>query len=122
MNKELEEALKACGMKSTMALCIAALADQDELLGKEIQAATGLPQPTVSLIMHEMMEKDWAESRKAKNRGRTGTGARPKAWKLKGGPARVIHEASLQFLVDLNKHEVAVEHLLRIQRRYEEPV
>ncbi|KKN69138.1 hypothetical protein LCGC14_0444270 [marine sediment metagenome] len=120
MDKELEESLKECGMKSAKARCIAALADHDELVGKEIQAATGLPQPTVSLIMRNMAEQDWAESQKAKNRGRTGASA--KAWKLKGGPARVIHEASLQFLADLNKHEVAVERLLRIQRRYEELV
>lgn len=120
MDKELEDALKACGMKAAKAQCIAALADNDELVGKEIQAATCLPQPTVSLIMRGMAEQDWAESRKAKNRGHTE--ARAKAWKLKGGAARVIHEASLQFLEDLNKHEVAVEHLLRIQRRYEEMV
>ena len=119
MDKELEEALKACGMNSAKALCIAALADKDELLGKEIQADTGLPQPTVSLVMRKMAEQDWAESRKASTQR---TGARPKAWKLKGGAARVIHEASLQFLEDLNKHEVVVENLLRIQHRYEELV
>ena len=120
MNKELEEALKACGMKSTWAKCIAALADKDEMFGKEIQSATGLLQPAVSMIMNQMAEKDWAESRKVKTHGRRGANAR--AWKLKGGPARVIHEASLQFLEELNKHEVAVERLLQFKHRYKELV
>jgi predicted transcriptional regulator len=117
MDKELEDALKACGMKSARAQCIAALANNDELLSKEIQAATGLPQPVISKVTNWLTEQGWAESHKANGQGR---GARAKVWNLKGGAARVIHEASLQFLEELNEHEVAVERLLQIKRRYEE--
>ncbi|TFH51147.1 MAG: ArsR family transcriptional regulator [Methanothrix sp.] len=73
--KDLEfvQKLQNLGMKRTVACVIIFLKDQNERSSRDIEVATGLNQPEVSIAMRTLRQNNWVNEReiKAKRKGRS---------------------------------------------------
>ena len=73
-DKDLEiiEALRSLGVSRNAATLITYLANMDEANSREIEMATGLRQPEVSIAMRTLRQNNWINEReiKAKGKGR----------------------------------------------------
>jgi predicted transcriptional regulator len=73
-NKDLEFmlGLESLGMKRTVACVITFLKDQKERSSRDIEVATGLRQPEVSIAMQTLRERNWLTEHKIKSSGKGG--------------------------------------------------
>jgi len=62
--------LETLGMKRTVACVITFLKDQNERSAREIEMATDLRQPEVSIAMRTLRERDWVTEREVKLEGK----------------------------------------------------
>ena len=62
--------LESLGMKRTVACVITFLKDQNERSAREIETATGLSQPEVSISMQILREKGWITEHEIKSSGK----------------------------------------------------
>jgi predicted transcriptional regulator len=62
--------LESLGMKRTVACVITFLKDQNERSAREIETATGLRQPEVSIAMQTLREKGWITEHEIKSSGK----------------------------------------------------
>jgi predicted transcriptional regulator len=62
--------LESLGMKRTVACVITFLKDKKERSSKDIETATGLRQPEVSIAMQTLREKDWLTEHDIKGSGK----------------------------------------------------
>ena len=62
--------LESLGMKRTVACVITFLKDQKERSSGDIEVATGLNQPEVSISMQILREKDWITEHEIKSEGK----------------------------------------------------
>jgi predicted transcriptional regulator len=58
------------GMKRTVASVITFLKDQNERSSKQIEVATGLDQPEISIAMQILREKGWLTEHEIKSKGK----------------------------------------------------
>jgi predicted transcriptional regulator len=68
---ELMQGLESLGMKRTVACVITFLKDQKERSAREIETATGLRQPEVSIAMQTLRERNWLTEHEIKNNGKS---------------------------------------------------
>ena len=70
--KDLEfvQGLVSLGMKRTMARVITFLKDQNERSSRDIELATGLRQPEVSIAMQTLRERNWLTEHEIKSNGK----------------------------------------------------
>lgn len=68
--KELAERLVQTGIKRPTALVLAYTFVEEETRSKEIEVATGLQQPEVSVAMSELRELGWITKRDIKKEGK----------------------------------------------------
>jgi predicted transcriptional regulator len=64
--------LESLGMKRTLACVITFLKDQNERSSKDIETATGLRQPEVSIAMQTLRERNWLTEHEIKSTGKGG--------------------------------------------------
>jgi predicted transcriptional regulator len=62
--------LESLGMKRTLACIITFLKDQNERSSKDIETATGLRQPEVSIAMQTLRERNWLTEHEIKSTGK----------------------------------------------------
>jgi predicted transcriptional regulator len=62
--------LETLGMKRTVACVITFLKDQNERSARDIETATGLRQPEVSIAMQTLRERDWLTEHEIKSEGK----------------------------------------------------
>ncbi len=62
--------LETLGMKRTVACVITFLKDQEERSSRDIETATGLRQPEVSIAMQTLRERDWLTEHEIKSEGK----------------------------------------------------
>lgn len=62
--------LESLGMKRTVACVITFLKDQKERSAREIETATGLRQPEVSIAMQILRERNWLTEHEIKSSGK----------------------------------------------------
>ena len=62
--------LESLGMKRTLACVITFLKDQNERSSKDIETATGLRQPEVSIAMQTLRERNWLTEHEIKSTGK----------------------------------------------------
>ena len=62
--------LESLGMKRTVACVITFLKDQNERSSKDIEMATGLSQPEVSIAMQTLRERNWLTEHEIKSSGK----------------------------------------------------
>jgi len=62
--------LESLGMKRTLACIITFLKDQNERSSKDIETATGLRQPEVSIAMQTLRERNWLTEHDIKSEGK----------------------------------------------------
>ncbi len=67
--KELAERLVQTGLKRPTALALVYTLGTEETRSKEIEVATGLKQPEVSIAMSELRERGWVTKRDIKREG-----------------------------------------------------
>ena len=67
---EFVQGLESLGMKRTVACVITFLKDLKERSSREIEVATGLNQPEVSISMQILREKDWITEHEIKSSGK----------------------------------------------------
>ena len=70
--KDLEfvQGLENLGMKRTVACVITFLKDQNERSARDIEVATGLRQPEVSIAMQTLRERNWLTEHEIKSNGK----------------------------------------------------
>jgi predicted transcriptional regulator len=68
--QELIEALEAVGVRRNVATIIVYLKDLDEAASRDIEKASGLRQPEVSIAMNKLREKGWIAERDIKREGK----------------------------------------------------
>lgn len=68
--EELARRLKDAGVHTHVALTLAYLTAEDEATRQEIQEATGLKQPEVSIATQKMREIGWMSTRDIKREGK----------------------------------------------------
>jgi predicted transcriptional regulator len=69
-DSEFVQCLESLGMKRTVACVITFLKDQKERSSRDIEVATGLNQPEVSIAMQTMRERGWLTEHEIKNTGK----------------------------------------------------
>jgi predicted transcriptional regulator len=69
-NLEFMLGLECLGMKRTVACVITSLKDMKERSAREIETATGLSQPEVSIAMQILRERNWLTEHEIKSRGK----------------------------------------------------
>jgi predicted transcriptional regulator len=62
--------LESLGMKRTLACVITFLRDQNERSSRDIEVATGLRQPEVSIAMQTLRERNWLIEHEIKSSGK----------------------------------------------------
>ena len=62
--------LESLGMKRTLACVITFLKDQKERSSRDIETATGLRQPEVSIAMQTLRERNWLTEHEIKSSGK----------------------------------------------------
>jgi predicted transcriptional regulator len=62
--------LESLGMKRTLACVITFLKDQKERSSRDIEVATGLRQPEVSIAMQTLRERNWLTEHEIKSSGK----------------------------------------------------
>jgi len=62
--------LESLGMKRTLACVITFLKDRKERSARDIETATGLRQPEVSIAMQTLREKNWLTEHEIKSEGK----------------------------------------------------
>jgi len=62
--------LESLGMKRTVACVITFLKDQNERSSRDIEVATGLRQPEVSIAMQTLRERNWLTEHEIKSSGK----------------------------------------------------
>ena len=62
--------LESLGMKRTLACVITFLKDQKERSSRDIETATGLRQPEVSIAMQTLRERNWLTEHEIKSTGK----------------------------------------------------
>jgi predicted transcriptional regulator len=68
--QELIEGLEAVGVRRNVATIIVYLKDLDEAASRDIEKASGLRQPEVSIAMNRLREKGWIAERDIKREGK----------------------------------------------------
>ncbi len=68
--KDLVERLRKAGVERNIALTLVYVAGRDEATRREIESATGLKQPEVSIATQAMRMKDWMDKRDIKKEGK----------------------------------------------------
>jgi predicted transcriptional regulator len=67
---EFMKDLESLGMKKTVARLITYLKDLNERSSREIEVATGMRQPEVSIAMRTLRERDWLNEHEIKSKGK----------------------------------------------------
>ena len=67
---EFMKDLESLGMKKTVARLITYLKDLKERSSREIEVATGMRQPEVSIAMRTLRERDWLNEHEIKSKGK----------------------------------------------------
>lgn len=67
---EFMQGLESLGMKRTVARVITFLKDQNERSSREIEVATGMRQPEVSIAMQTLRERNWLNEHEIKSSGK----------------------------------------------------
>jgi predicted transcriptional regulator len=80
--------LESLGMKRTVACVITFLKDQKERSSKDIETATGLRQPEVSIAMQTLRERNWLTEHEIKSSGK---GRRLKIYTLRATIDEIIN-------------------------------
>jgi len=96
--EELIERLIKAGQQKDVARTLVFVASQDETKSREIEDATHLRQPEVSIAMQELRDRGWVTKRKIK----------------KGGKGRPIHGYSLDKTIDEIIEEIEEKEKERI--------
>jgi len=65
-DEECTELLSGIGLKRNMARVLVYLAQSTEATSREIERGTDLRQPEVSIVMRDLKERGWVESRESK--------------------------------------------------------
>ncbi len=68
--KKLVERLRQAGVERNIALTLTFVAGKEEATRREIERATGLKQPEVSIATQTMRERDWMDKRDIKKEGK----------------------------------------------------
>jgi predicted transcriptional regulator len=64
------QALESLGIKRTVACVITFLKDQNERSSKDIEVATGLRQPEISIAIRNLRERGWLTEHESKSSGK----------------------------------------------------
>ncbi len=87
--RELVRRLKRAGMQKNVATTLVFIASKDETISRDIEYATGLRQPEVSISMQELKNRDWVTKRDIKKEGK---GRPVHGYKLKKSIRQIIKE------------------------------
>lgn len=106
---EIIELLQGLGVPRTESICIACLVCGEELTSQDIEKASGLRQPEVSIAMRPLREKEWIEERNEKKNNDKG---RPlKYYKLVVPFDHIVETFETDFLKKNREIEEALEQL-----------
>lgn len=101
------------GMQKNTAICLVFIASRDETKSREIENATRLRQPEVSIAMQDLRENDWIEKRNIKKGGK---GRPVHSYKLAKPIDDILDEIELK---EENKIEEIRENLNQIKELFE---
>ena len=107
-NLEFMLGLECLGMKRTVACVITFLKDQNERSAREIETATGLSQPEVSISMQILREKGWITEHEIKSSGK----GRPlKIYALRATIDEIINYCEAEKSRELARFSEAIQKL-----------
>ncbi|MCK9441245.1 MAG: ArsR family transcriptional regulator [Methanothrix sp.] len=108
--KDLEfmQGLEILGMKRTVACVITFLKDQNERSSKDIETATGLRQPEVSIAMQTLRERNWLTEHEIKSERK----GRPlKIYALRATIDEIINYCEAEKIRELAQTSEAIQRL-----------
>ena len=97
--RDLIDHLINTGMPKNTAICLVFIASRDETKSREIENATRLRQPEVSIAMQDLRENGWIEKRNIK----------------KGGKGRPVHGYKLAKPIDEILEEIELKEENKIE-------
>ena len=107
-NLEFMLGLESLGMKRTVACVITFLKDQNERSAREIETATGLSQPEVSISMQILREKGWITEHEIKSSGK---GRPTKIYALRATIDEIINYYEAEKSRELARTSEAIQRL-----------
>jgi len=105
---EFAQGLHNLGMKRTVASVITFLKDQNERSSREIEVATGLDQPEISIAMQTLRERDWLTEHEIKRKGK---GKPLKIYALKPTIDEIINYYEAEKCRELSRTSEAIQRL-----------
>jgi predicted transcriptional regulator len=100
--------LESVGMKRTVACVITFLRDQNERSSRDIEVATGLRQPEVSIAMQTLRERNWLIEHEIKSNGK----GRPfKIYALRATIDEIINYCEAEKSRELARFSEAIQKL-----------
>jgi predicted transcriptional regulator len=100
--------LESLGMKRTLACVITFLKDQNERSSRDIEVATGLRQPEVSIAMQTLRERNWLTEHEIKSEGK----GRPlKIYALRATIDEIINYCEAEKSRELARFSEAIQKL-----------
>ena len=113
-DEELAEILISLGMSRSVARTLSYLQDVEEATSIDLERATGLRQPEVSIAMKELNPFDWVEEREEK---KTGKGRPYKIYSLKVGFKDIIAHLEKQQKKIINDTLESIERLKELGKK-----
>ena len=100
--------LESLGMKRTVACVITFLKDQNERSSRDIEVATGMRQPEVSIAMQTLRERNWLTEHEIKSSGK----GRPlKIYALRATIDEIINYCEAEKSRELARTSEAIQRL-----------
>jgi predicted transcriptional regulator len=108
--KDLEfmQGLESLGMKRIVACVITFLKDQNEISSNDIETATGLRQPEVSIAMQTLRERKWITEHDIKGSGK---GSPLKIYALRATIDEIINYCEAEKIKELARTSEAIQRL-----------
>ena len=110
-HEKLAELLMQAGLKRNIAKALAYIYDKEEAISAEIESATGLRQPEVSIAMQWLREKGWVTKRDIKKEGK---GRPVHGYRL----AKPFKEIVIELQKNLEKEKKKIDAIIKELEKY----
>jgi len=111
--EEIADALISLGLGRPVARTLAVLQTEDETTSVEVENATRLRQPEVSIAMRDLTERDWINEREEKKPGK----GRPyKIYSLKVGFTDIIAQLEKEQRKAVEEAQARIERLKELMK------
>ncbi len=112
-DEEIADALISLGMSRNVALMLAYLQNTNSATSIELERSTRLRQPEVSIVMKQLMERDWITEREEKKPGK----GRPyKIYSLKLGFNDIIAQLEKQHKEAVDTTQSKIQRLKELRK------